>query len=475
MFSGDGDHGRHVRLGRTIIEAGRIPSADQFSHTMAGEPFIPFEWLSEVAFAAADHWLGLAGVALLTSLLFAGTGLLTYRSSLILRLSRFGAMLAAFAALGLLSAHLLPRPHMFSTFFVALVFLLLLSWRGGAHRVLWVLPPLFVIWANIHGGFLAGLIVLGVFWVEAVGRRVLVSSDAAWKPITIAAIGSLLATILNPAGFEVILHSLGYVQSRFMVDNTHEYLSVDFHDLAGRIFLVYLLFAIGLVMTGRAGVRFIGGTLFLGWLAGGLYSRRNLDFFAVTAVPFVGMWAQAVIRGIVKDPDSVPVVRRLCRRIMDVGERYSEGDRKFGGMLGGAVLAAIILWVHLGSETARARYRFPADVFPVDAVAWLETTDIPESGPVFNHFMWGGYLLYEAWPRVPVFIDGQTDFYGEQVFREYVDVRYVRPGWDRILSDRGVTWALIPPAGPLAERLRSDSAWEEAWSDRTAAVLVRRP
>ena len=116
-----------------------------------------------------------------------------------------------------------------------------------------------------------------------------------------------------------------------------------------------------------------------------------------------------------------------------------------------------------------------ADVFPVEAVAWLAETDIPESGPVFNHFMWGGYLLYEAWPRVPVFIDGQTDFYGEKVFREYLAIRDVLPGWQETLADRGVTWALIPSGGPLADRLRADPGWEQVWADDTAAVIVRRP
>jgi hypothetical protein len=486
MFSRDGDHGRHVRLGRTILETGHIPTSDQFSHTMAGSPFVPFEWLSEVAFALSDRWLGLAGMALLSALLFAGSGWLTYRSSLQLGVPRLGSLSAGLLALLLLAAHLLPRPHMFSTFLVAFILLQLLMWRGGgSNRHLWLLPPIFLVWANIHGGFLAGLIVLGVFWVEAIGRAANGAGDspedvirhppARWRPITAAAIASFVATLINPAGFEVIVHSLGYVQSQFMVNHTQEYLSIDFHDPGGKLVLVFLVGAIGVLMSGRARVQFIGAILFVGWLAASLYARRNLDFFVVSAMPFVALWSHTVCCSLAEDPGLLPALRRMCSRLRDFGRRLSAGDRRYGGAIGGFVLAAIILWVHLGSEAARARYRFPPDFFPVDAVAWVVQTEIPASGSVYNHFMWGGYLLYEAWPHVPVFIDGQTDFYGEELFREYLEVRDVLPGWDRILRDRQVTWALIPAAGSLADRLQADAAWDRAWVDSVAAVFVRRP
>ena len=76
LFAADGDPGRHIRLGSYILENRTIPQIDLFSHTMQGREFIPFEWLSEVLFAAAHALAGLAGVAILTGVLFAaGVGL----------------------------------------------------------------------------------------------------------------------------------------------------------------------------------------------------------------------------------------------------------------------------------------------------------------------------------------------------------------------------------------------------------------
>jgi hypothetical protein len=78
LFAADGDPGRHIRVGTYILETRSIPSVDIFSHTMLGEPFIPFEWLSEVIFAGFHMLAGLAGVAVLTAILFASTVGLVY-------------------------------------------------------------------------------------------------------------------------------------------------------------------------------------------------------------------------------------------------------------------------------------------------------------------------------------------------------------------------------------------------------------
>jgi hypothetical protein len=93
---------------------------------------------------------------------------------------------------------------------------------------------------------------------------------------------------------------------------------------------------------------------------------------------------------------------------------------------------------------------------------------------VFNQFEWGGYLLYAAWPDVPVFIDGQTDFYGEDLTREYEKIREVRPGWQDLLRKYEIAWALIPPEAPLASALEILPGWTRTYSDSTAVAFVRR-
>jgi hypothetical protein len=93
---------------------------------------------------------------------------------------------------------------------------------------------------------------------------------------------------------------------------------------------------------------------------------------------------------------------------------------------------------------------------------------------MFNNFIWGGYLLYRLWPEERVFIDGQTDFYGEALTREYVQVMSVENGWQEILEKYDVSWVIVQSDKPLVPALQEELDWEVIYSDQTAAIL-RRP
>ena len=94
---------------------------------------------------------------------------------------------------------------------------------------------------------------------------------------------------------------------------------------------------------------------------------------------------------------------------------------------------------------------------------------------MFNHFIWGGYILYRRWPAELVFIDGQTDFYGETLFRQYFEVINLSPGWENILDTYDVSWMIIPNHDTLSEYLKSerDGVWDVIYEDETAVIFRR--
>ncbi len=116
-------------------------------------------------------------------------------------------------------------------------------------------------------------------------------------------------------------------------------------------------------------------------------------------------------------------------------------------------------------------YRWDDERFPVRAVENLSRFDHP--GNVYNQFEWGGYLLYAAWPDVPVFIDGQTDFYGEELTREYERIRNLHPEWRDLLDKHEIGWALIPPEAPLNQALELEPGWRKVYADETAVAWAR--
>jgi hypothetical protein len=115
---------------------------------------------------------------------------------------------------------------------------------------------------------------------------------------------------------------------------------------------------------------------------------------------------------------------------------------------------------------------FSAERFPVAAVRWARTAGL--RGRIFSEFTWGGYLLY-AWPEMPVFIDGQTDFYGEALTRDYVRIASLDPGWRDRLAAWGVDLALLPADAKLAAALATEPGWRSLYHDSTASIFARSP
>jgi hypothetical protein len=116
------------------------------------------------------------------------------------------------------------------------------------------------------------------------------------------------------------------------------------------------------------------------------------------------------------------------------------------------------------------RNRFDPAFYPVDAVNWLKAN--PQPGNVFNNFDWGGYLIFNLWPDKKVFIDGQTDVYGEELTRKYEQVITLSENWQDVLLEYDVRWAILPPSWPLGSAL-GKAGWREVYRDNTAAIYSR--
>jgi hypothetical protein len=115
---------------------------------------------------------------------------------------------------------------------------------------------------------------------------------------------------------------------------------------------------------------------------------------------------------------------------------------------------------------------FDEKFFPVQAVDWLNQH--PQDGHMFNEFDWGGYLLLKMSPRQQVFMDGHTHIYGEALTREYETVTFLGNGWQEILSEYQIKWAIVRTGSPIARALEKEG-WKIVYSDDTSAVLRKSP
>ncbi len=454
----DGDLGRHIRVGETILQRGGLFREDLFSWTMAGSPFVPYEWLSEVLFALAHRAAGIAGTIALTAVVVAGSCLLL---SLLLRRLGVDPLLAflTVAAAGLVGAfHWLARPHVFTLAgTVLLLWLIETPARPGPDRRSAALAFLLIaVWANLHGGFLFGLVLLGMYLAgDVLASRELVRRHA----VLLAA--ALLGSMVNPVGPALLEHVTGYLGQSFLMDTTLEYRSPDFHGWIGRAFLAVLLAVMGALALSRRPVPMRWLVVMLGTTAFALHSVRNVPLWALTALSLAAIHLDADWRAL-----GSGVLRRL-RGAFAEAERLSAP-----GLWSGIAVVALMALAASGGRIGATRLlenRLDPRVFPVDAVASARSAGV--EGRIFNELAWGGYLLY-AWPEQQVFIDAQTDFYGEALSREYVSLRAGEPGWEERLRERGIELVLLPRDAPLARLLR-EGVWEELSPDGPATLLWR--
>ena len=471
LLNSDGDLARHLRVGAYILARRSLFYADPFSYTKFGQPFVPYEWLSEVIYALANQLAGLAGVAVLAGLIIAGTyalvtGLLAARGVDPL-LALGTGVLAAVAG----SIHWLARPHLFTA--LGSVLLIWILERPGQRRV-WPVVPLFILWANLHGGFLFGLIVLAVYLVGDLAESRICTADerTVWHQRArfdaAALILAFLAALVNPVGPRLFQHVTAYLGDRYLVDWTNEYQTPSFHALGAQYFLGVLL----LVMTAFALARRRPSLphlfLVLATTAFALYSARNIPLFCVTAFPVVILEFDATWRSLLAGPLApARLIAGISRRLA-VGEQY--GSR---GTWPSLVTAGLIVLAAAGGKVADVpviNARFLPERFPVAAVEKARAAHL--TGRLFSEFTWGGYLLY-AWPEQKVFIDGQTDFYGDDLTRTYTRIMSLDPGWRDDLDRWKVSLVIIPDDWRLAAALRQEPGWSVWYEDRTAIILRR--
>ena len=452
----DSDTGWHVRNGETILNTHALPRTDRFSYTREGQPWFAWEWLSDAVFGSAYRLAGLPGVAVLSALAIALTALGVAHLALSLGGNLFFTAGAIVVLLGTTSIHWLARPHIFS-WILALLFLGVAEHERHGHgqpsRVLYALPFVAILWANLHGSFLLGPAILFIYAAgEWLDRR-------SGKRFAAASLASLLATFINPYGWQLHDHVFSYLQNDYLMDHISEFRSFSFHSPGSLYVELFLLVAVAGTLALLRQRAFGPAILGLAMLHISLYSARHLPTAAVLLLPLGVAALTREARAHVG-----------LRSMLDYSERLVAIDRRIWGV----VPAVLALAIAIGGVTALAwseRVGFDPEVFPIRAADFLSHTK--PDGRIFAKDQWGGYLIYRFAGRAKVFIDGRSDFYGQDLLENYAQINEVKPGWDAALKHYDVRFVLVSPDNALASALQLSPNWKRVYSDWVAAVYER--
>jgi hypothetical protein len=498
---GDAGIGWHIRTGQLILASHAIPRVDPFSSTMAGHPWFAWEWLYDVLAGWLDTVAGLNGVVFFTALIIALTFSWAFRLLLGQGTNFLVALILVLLAMSAAMIHFLARPHVLSWLFTVLWFWVLESseTRGrlaSAHdrrHLLWLLPPFMLLWVNVHGGFLLGFILLGIYWLSTVWQWSRLKQDrfddalqkirARNRARDLALIGIMtaLATLANPYGWRLHVHIYRYLSDRFLMDHIDEFQSPNFHGVAQKCFAVLLLVtlvALGLRKREPQGIRTSGVLVALFAIYSGLYASRNIPVSALLLILIVGPWLPDAARQLVERFAK----RRFAFRAADRSPthfipRMQAIELNSQTHLWSLVAIAVIGWIsfHGGKLGARPLMgaHFDAKRFPVSAVDYFESHHVP--GPIFAPDYWGGYFIYRLYPRVKVAIDDRHDFYGEEFLRSYLKTVHVQPRWEDFLNQHEIHAIVVPKDSALANILLETPRWQRIYTDEVAVVFTEVP
>ncbi|MGY4476009.1 hypothetical protein [Bradyrhizobium sp. USDA 3364] len=429
-----------IAVGRWILDHHALPSVDIYSFTKAGQPWVSSSWLAQVLFATAYDLAGWTGPVVLT----AACGALTFAllTAILNRaLPAIHASLIALAALVLTCGHLLARPHV-------LALPVMLVWANGLMTAserreapsFWLLP-LIALWANLHGGFLFGLVLAGAFALDAIWN----AAPAQRLPLalrwTAFGIGALAACCVTPYGWGSILASLKILNLGELLHLIDEWAPANFSHIDA--FELSILGLIGAALYYGVRLPLPRIALVLGLLHMALSHVRNLELFALL-LPLAVLTPAATQFGL----RAAGVVRLK------------------------AVPAAALMAV-LGASTwfvaARQGLSPPADHSPAAAVDALKAHHVQR---VFNDLRFGGYLI---WRQVPVFVDGRAELYGETFEMAYYRALQLKDvdGLLALLKTYDIDAVMLDPTTPASRFLDHIDGWQRLYADDRVVVHVR--
>lgn len=476
----------HLASAKWMVEHGQLLSRDPFSFTARDAPYNVGEWLGQLAFYGAYLAAGWQGIAVLRSLLVAIVTFFAARATLLVQPRPAAAIVPLMVALLISKTTWSDRPQLFTLALFAVFFAVLVHAHreGRASRALWALPPLALVWANLHPGYAVGIGLLALFTVAAFLERR--PHARALAPVLVV---STFLTLLSP-GTLGLLGAAGHVARppRFITEE----LPPDLFTPAGAFFAILLVAALAAALVGgeSRGERLAGfpgaprgrpqagargrvtgphesaspehaaklASPTLAWavilpplVALGLSAQRHLPIAAIGLAPFV---ARAV-------PDALARLwPRLRLKPSPVAAVRPGLATTFIALLALSMLAAVRTAPGAPDESA----------YPRGALASLARLD----GNLLNEYDWGGYLIWNA-PEHPAFVDGRLFLFVDSgVLDDYIAATELRPRFQDVLDRWRVRIALLRPARPLAVHLRQ-SGWRVVAEEAGAFVLLERP
>ncbi|QWV99090.1 hypothetical protein KP005_07365 [Geomonas nitrogeniifigens] len=460
----DGDTGYHIRAGEYMLRTHTIPHQDMFSFLSPPLPWTAHEWLSEVIMALIHQASGLTGVVIFFAFFLALSCFLLFkmiRAEGDILVCLFVVLLVGGAA----QLHWLARPHVFSLVIMVAWYYILDQYQYQGKNHLFLLPLIMIPWANLHGGFMGGFILLGAYFLgnalDAFFGRGEKRDESLrrLRPLGLAIVACIAASAVNPHGFHLLLFPFQLTSSKVLMDGVSEFLSPNFHEYYIKYFELLLFVLLATVGLSRYKLNPVEIILVLLFTHMSLFSARYIPLFGIIVAPIVSKRLTLVLN----DSES-GFARFLKQRSTNIA---SIDSCTWGYLWPLVTVAAVVILAGSG----RIHFQFDPKIKPMAAIEFLKREQIP--GNMFNNDEFGDCLIYGAAPAYKVFIDGRLDMYGADRLKEYFKVITFKQGWETILEKYRMSWIIFPADTVLSRHLLIDPNWKLIYADKVTNIFVR--
>ncbi len=448
----DGDTSWHIAAGRWIWENGAVPSVDPFSFSAKGRAWTAHEWLIEIPLYWAYRLAGWSG-----SLALAGAALAGMMAIIANYLRRWFppvrvALVATILIAGL-AAFMLARPHVFAWLLLSLWVIQLLRAREAGRVPHWTNVLIIALWANLHASFLMGLVIAAALGLEALIEAKAEDRRAVFTGWLTFGLLAGLAGLATPSGIQTYLFPL-QVSSMKALTEIGEWQHTSFATFS--LFQAILLGGMFLLLVKPVRVPVIRLLLMLFLLYLALkHIRHQAVFLIVSVLILAEPIARSFALGAALPMDSI--WRAIRSRAKELAPLLGMAAL----LLGGAVVARLLIPVK----------RDNIETYPASAIAALPAGFRTENG--LNEYSFGGPLILA---RVPVFVDGRADMYGDSFTIDYTDI--VNKGnlskWRAANAKWKFAWTMLPPDKPLVRWLDKQPDWQRFYADKWAVIHVTR-
>jgi hypothetical protein len=474
----DTDLWGHVRFGQLILSRHRLIRYAPFAYSFVagGPPWVDHEWLAQVVMALSYQAAGVVGLKLWKFACAAATVVLLALAQAETGASPGAQFVVLATAVGALVPQMQFRPQLFDYVALAALVAMLAREDGGRPAPLWLAVPVLALWANLHGGFVVGLVVLTIYTaaiaVSCASRRAPAS-----KPRRLAVFTSLAAaaTFANPYGPRIWRALLETARSPFTMRRVAEYQPLTgvlrsalasgvpiFSLICFLAMLAALLICLAMAPSAED-LGAVAAALVLS--AGALYAVRNVALAVIALAAPLARHARLALERIERRLPGDALATRPAPTPPMLSVSVALARRRFQLPI---CALAIAFAVHQGlfSPTLRA-----AGAEPAGAVEFMAAHRL--HGNVLCAYGWAVYLIWHQAPRSRVFIDSFEIMYPRQVQDDYLAFNDAGPSAARALDAYPTDFVLMPTGSPSYTLMTARAGWPLIYRDPRAALFAR--